>query len=444
MYTLYPDIQNYEIVKSCGGCSFNYELPGERETQDDGQLKITTDAVLAVDSLVSRDSVKILVIGSSSDGVTSGIAYDVICTMLTNSEIHLYDPFTVNCSYEIGSNRMRHFSLCYDYQSIELYDLVLDDSWNETSYISEDIEKVKVYDARAFSVKKFPFEQVDCNFYYQAFVTPGREQRAVSREICYNYNFHPLGICPGCLELKYLLKRNYNSEFYEAYFDAHKINCVTKVVRKIEPVSYEEDVFFEIEEPPGNVINMFYKLAWDPDMEGRNLPLNRNIIKESFVKVSHEKHLTGMILVNAKCILKIKDGFFFCYGRVYEQYGFKIRSGLNLSTKKVPVYNLMKEKRKKMKEEPLDTTLQARRIFVTGKKGRFKREYYASLKRSELEISKYVSGYYSSDRIYIQGDISNVKQAVNFIISLFRANVCVVNVVVPDGREYASFCRGVG
>jgi len=117
-------------VKKIGGGNFYYELPGERNSVDDGQLKIVTDSVLAVDALDKKEDLKILVVGCSSEGgCLSGLAYEVISTMVEKSTFDMYDPYTVNVSYKIESNTFKHFQGEYRYQNVEKYDLVLDDAW---------------------------------------------------------------------------------------------------------------------------------------------------------------------------------------------------------------------------------------------------------------------------------------------------------------------------
>jgi len=107
-------------------------LYGQRSSIVDGQLKIVVDAVLAVDALVVKDSVKILAIGSSSPGgMVSGIAYDVIPYMVTNSSFRLYDPNTINCRYTIDTNSFEHRAVKFPYTTVDGYDLVLDDVWIE-------------------------------------------------------------------------------------------------------------------------------------------------------------------------------------------------------------------------------------------------------------------------------------------------------------------------
>jgi len=191
-------------------------LYGQRSSIVDGQLKIVVDAVLAVDALVVKDSVKILAIGSSSPGgMVSGIAYDVIPYMVTNSSFRLYDPNTINCRYTIDTNSFEHRAVKFPYTTVDGYDLVLDDVWIEGVHRETYDPDFIVSSAPNYSYKKFPFEKGKGNSYYQVFKTGGFELRSVSRDTTQiEYRNLPIGGCPACIELKYCLKGNYSSEFF--------------------------------------------------------------------------------------------------------------------------------------------------------------------------------------------------------------------------------------
>jgi len=313
MYTEEPEIDGFSITEDFGRILFAYELPPKRSCYEDGQLKITTDAMLAVDALPSRDSLRILVIGCASycSGI-SGLAYDVLGYMVTNSVFFMYDQYTTDCEYTIGTNKYYCFKKLFDYDSItgKDYDLVLDDAWVEDKYHKDFDKNDSVYKIKNYSVKKFPMEFVrNKKIYYQAFKTTGREERVVSRDIKYNFRYLPIGNCHGCVELKYLLKRDYDNCVYDMYLDCHRVNCITKERRQLrieEPVTKFVRVVKKADFYRNIGSNKVYVLPWDTnEMAGQELlTLARNVIMGAFLRVSDFLLCTGFVLKNVKCVFK--------------------------------------------------------------------------------------------------------------------------------------------
>jgi len=298
----------------------------------DGQLKITVDCVLALDAINKREGLKILVIGASSPlGALSGCAYEAMASMVTRSEFHLYDPYTVNCSYEIDSNRFSHFRAKFDYSNVHGFDLVCDDAWvQDQDHDMFDPDGI-VYSAPNYTVKHFPWEQNGVgNVYYQAFKTNGFESRIVSRKIDFDYRYLPLGHCSGCVELKYLLKQDYGSEFYKRFMSFHSLNCLTGERHTIGDNTDLGLDMLPLDVSPSEVyIKTFYRLAWDVDVSRdlRVLPMNYSAIRGSRVLVSHERCLTYYVARNAIQVYKFAQGLWFC---LKFQEGVKELAGPNL------------------------------------------------------------------------------------------------------------------
>jgi len=260
---------------------------------------------------------KILVIGSSSKGVVSGLAYDVISSMFTNSEFHLYDSHSINASYEMDTNKFFHNRGYFvAFHTIKNYDLVLDDSWTEEYRISNHPEHNHVYDAKNYSIKKFPDERkISNNIYNQVFITKKHEQRAVSRDVKnYDYKYYPIGKCAACIELKYLLAKGISLD-YSRFMRAHKIDCLTKQKRSYETVGDMSYDYIEVEPISKTILNQCFKLSWDDEMVGNSLPMNPKLVENSMVKISDDRYLTGYVLSYAKLIFLVQDNHYYCLSR---------------------------------------------------------------------------------------------------------------------------------
>lgn len=342
MYTDNPDFEGFDSIELIGGTLFHYDIPAGGGFVDDGQLKITVDAALAIDALGKKENLNVLVIGSAAEGVVCGLAYDAISCMVKNSTFHLYDPSTVDCSYMLDTNQFSHHaSIFSDFSNLDSFDIVLDDSWVHDSYITEDFRR-DVYNAKNFSVKCLPGEVFPKGKRYdQAFKTNG-EFRAVSRDVVFDYNFHPLGSCFACVELKYLLKNTYCADFYSRIMDVHRVNCLTKQTRSYEDVFEIKKSFVEIQDP-GDILRSFKKIQWDTDIDGEGVPLNANILKCAFIKISHERFLTSFIVNHCPVIVRCDDdGKFYFLGDQAAKFGFR-EIDIKFGVRRVAPYNMYKQ-----------------------------------------------------------------------------------------------------
>jgi len=353
MYTSEPDVRGFEKALRYGGISTsNIEFPVIKSSIDDGQLKVTVDAVLSVDALKEKKNLKILVIGSAGKGSISGIAYDVISSMVESSVFYLYDEFTIDCSYEMDSNKFFHYAKKYErYDDVKRYDLVLDDSWVSYEYVTENAERCKVYGVNNFSIKRFPQEKGGCyNKYRQVFETRGDEFRAVSRVVNdYNYKFLDLGVCAACVELKYNMKTNIcNKILFERFMRAHKTNCVTMESRSFESLDVISKDFVEIEKPFDKFIFMCHRLPWDSVMTGKVVPVNPLLLQSAMIKVSSNVVLTNFIVSNTKVIMKIEGGRYFFLGDNFEKFGLTRKKSVEVFVStRVSSYHAFKGKERK-------------------------------------------------------------------------------------------------
>jgi len=244
MYTEKANYAMFSAIVSIGGSDGGI-YPGLRESQDDGQLKIMTDVILALDDVACLKEDKryrILVIGSSHPGFpSSGKSYEVIARILPNSDVYLYDPANVNYEIQIGKTNFYYISGSYSYSKGGSYDVILDDAWIEGKLHADRDPGFSVLSAPHYSVKKFPYEEFPpTRIYYQLFGTSGREQRAVSRNVCFEYKPVPgLGKCCACDELRFLMRGHYEG-LAEDFMSMHKRNCQTGQIR----VDIKEDFFF--------------------------------------------------------------------------------------------------------------------------------------------------------------------------------------------------------
>jgi len=319
LYTKTPDFENFHQLESFGGCVFDYQLPGSRGTVDDGQLKIVVDAVLAVDALEEKRNVEILVLGSSAElGNLSGLAYDVVGTMVIESHIDLYDPYTVNCVYEDeNKNVYTHKAEKFEYKPI-VADLVLDDVWLSHQTHEQIDPNDFAFQVSNYSIKRLPWDKEREKTYQQLFKTTNYEERSVSRNSDYEFReISYLGRCYACTELKYLLKGDYSRKFYQMIMNAHKVNCKTGQHRSISDYGVIDLSCRKVIIKDLTVLSNFYKLPWDIDLNLRIVPANLELIRHSDVAVTDEKLLSNYVIANARSILIMKLGEYHYYGDYY-------------------------------------------------------------------------------------------------------------------------------
>jgi len=350
MYTVEADYEAFEDVEILGGGDFKFELPAQRSTLKDGQMKIVVDAVIAVDALPSLEKQKIVCVGTSGPGtVVSGLAYEAIALMLRDSEIYMYDPHEVPAVYVDGNNnKIRRFRSKYEYPRDRSIDLILDDAW-ERGVPRNDRDPngnaclAKNFSIKCFDISNYPVE----NRYYQAFSTDSFEHRLVSRKVEFNYRYHNLGKCGACTELKYFMRRQYSPEFYDFIMKCHGQNCNDRSMRIIGTAEFQRYNFIEIEPIAEIFLKNFFCLSWDDFFQRSNhLPLNVASIRGAYVKVSDDRYLINLVLAYAKCIIKISDNRFFVIGDP-DLFGFKRKEiflSEDFTVKKVKEMNVSKNK----------------------------------------------------------------------------------------------------
>jgi len=243
LHTPEPNVDGYNAMVRAGVAP---EIQVPTIKHNDGQLKIVTDFVIGVDAMVFRSPkpcYKILVIGSSSESGVSGIAYGILSKMNIDCEIHLYD----SCERErqVIDGRVKYYyhrDLWRYGDSVDDYDIVFDDAYDigfntsdntcdSQGSMREHLDPMRsVLKARDFSIK---YLKSDINYfrgekvYCQAAFTPLNEHRCVKFDRYYG-RYKPLfeGKCPFCVQLKYLLKRDYDWNFFEYFLRSHKHSCV--------------------------------------------------------------------------------------------------------------------------------------------------------------------------------------------------------------------------
>lgn len=317
MYTDEPETEYFLASRMMEVENLHYELPAPRSSLEDGQLKIATDLILAVDALEDTDGVSMLVVGSSSWGLgVSGLAYEMLDILLTNSTIDLYDPYNISGSHVRNSNTYNVHQDYFTYDAEKKYDLILDDSWVEGQSL-KDRDKLGYVFQSNFSVKKFPWEDDrGKKIYYQCFSTDGREERLVSRSINYNYrSIEGLGTCGACKELRFLLTKEYPSVLYDKFMSYHRFNCITKRERTLDNAEYTHSY----QECAGDIPPSFV-LAWDFKLEGENLPNNLHNIRNAVVQVSCPEVCPKYIYDNASLVFYLRDSIIMAHGD-FERYG---------------------------------------------------------------------------------------------------------------------------
>jgi len=225
-----------------------------RESGTDGQMKILVDAVLAVDSMESKDSKKVCVIGSSHEAtIHPRYAYAPVMQMLTSSEVHMYDYVEEKGVTKEGTNFVTRNSTGVDYKTLKDYDLVIDDVWaNGKTSLMSDYMRDKTIDEvypDNFSIKSFGERTDEAIVYKQCGFTNAGEQRVVSRPVVPYYKSRRyLGSCIYCRELKFFLRGDYDISFYKAILLSHKRPCYVPELNKlVDFVSSKHDLMTNLD-----------------------------------------------------------------------------------------------------------------------------------------------------------------------------------------------------
>jgi len=207
------------------------DLLPARNIGQDGQMKIMVDAILAVDALEDKDSVKLLVMGSGHEPLAHPrYAYAPVTHMLEHSQIDLYDYVEEQGVTKEGTNFVERYSEGAPLEKAKTYDLVLDDVWanNKTTIQMDKMRNFMIQDIypENFSVKSFLYRLDEANVYYQCAYTKSSEVRLVSRPIFPKYRHNKLlGDCVYCRELKFFLKNDYPISFYLSVMMTHLKPC---------------------------------------------------------------------------------------------------------------------------------------------------------------------------------------------------------------------------
>jgi len=348
MYTIMQDYEAFRL-SVVNKIEFPVENYPMREGYVDGQLKILTDVILAVDA-AGRDIMKILVIGSASeDGVSSGLAYGIFPYMVDNVQVDLYDPYNNPGEVDVKGVKYRYYQQekKIERNDSKSYDLLLDDAWEKSCTRPWDKEGNYKY-FRHYSVKWFKdmnveFRSVFSHIYYQAFSTGEHEQRLVSRRVTdLNLRYHPiLGDCPGCRELKYNLNRIYSDDFYRYYMSCHQVNCIDKSIKRI-PLRNNDDsrieqMWYEVQyEDRGNnreLKSLYYDKIVEENV--RVIPINQvfkgdSLVFSEYSSVRQNYYRDCFVLVkNKKGIYCNKMGQEGCYytGNKVEYSGVQVLQG---------------------------------------------------------------------------------------------------------------------
>jgi len=310
---MYTDSQYFEGYNRVKGFDvlYDYVLPSPRFSTDDGQLKILTDVILAVDTLNSLrkleenvNPVSVLVAGSAAPlDVSAGESYQIIPHMIPVSSMELYDPNEFCMDYTVEglvSSRVIHHSSFHEYKK-QYYDLILDDVYSDVPsknlHNVRDFFQIRKDFCRVFSAKMFP-NRHGIEFgstYYQVCRTSGNELRWVSH--ARRPRFFPnerLGTCYFCNELKFYLKNDYDDSVFNFFMRMHKKNCVTGEYRKLISVYKEIDLEFDdVSSPTCTFLKDVYRFPWDRKLEAlvdfisiRETSLNSNLLSKQVLVVS--------------------------------------------------------------------------------------------------------------------------------------------------------------
>jgi len=236
LHTDQPDIAAYNAYIAAGVAP---EITVPTLKQSDGQLKILTDFVLGVDAMVTRvskSSYKILVVGSASESGVSGLAYGILSRMNIKCDIHLYDSCERENNYVEGDVHYYYHRGLWKYgDDVSEFDIVFDDAYDITVpaevCMRQHLDPNRtILAAKDYSIKCLYSDALyfkDLNLYCQASITPSNEHRCVKFPRIYG-RYRPFfeGTCPFCTQLKYLLTRVYDWNFFEYFLRVHRTPCV--------------------------------------------------------------------------------------------------------------------------------------------------------------------------------------------------------------------------
>jgi len=357
LYTKQADYELFSRVRRTGFFSIDYEIPGSREAIVDGQLKIVTDAILCASNIVNRRCCRILVVGSSSAGYHSGLAYDILDHMFDSSVFELYDPEGVTIEYATDRNIYKHYAGIFDYSvSMEDYDMILDDAWDGRLHVDRD-PGWRVKQGREYSIKTFPTDIVEGKIYHQLFKTNKMEVRLVSNVPEYDYRYvRGLGTCPACVELKYCMKGDYTPEFIEEFMSCHRINCRTGEYRSF--FVGEEDVklrFMILQDFPEGYKSKMYCLGWDYKLAQvmKSVPVNKQLLAGADILISEDSMLVNIVVKYARCVIKEESGSYYVLGKNLPKFmgGLKVHSNSedqHFKVKRVSDFNIYSQDKERM------------------------------------------------------------------------------------------------
>jgi len=308
MYTDLPEYDEFDSMISQGVLG-SYILPSARTSEDDGQLKILLETVLAVDAVDLSVPHKVVVVGSSHPGMSEGgIAYDVLPLMGLIGEVDLYDPYNDNIVEKSDFLEMRYHKGLYPYEQVE-GDVLLDDAWVEGKVHKDFDPEHTSYNYVHYSIKKFPFEYYEFggNIYKQVFRTEGYEERYVSRSLHWEYRNLPIGFCAACIEMRYLLKKDYVPSFFEYWMDSHRTNCITKVRREarvpMKLISYED--FQEVRVIDVSSFNAF-TTPWD-NLKYPFISLDGVKLRNSIVISQNIRYISPRLFYLSPLVILVKQ-----------------------------------------------------------------------------------------------------------------------------------------
>jgi len=245
--------ENYEEVVRDIDSNVLRQVPmyPERGSVVDGQMKIMTDAVLAVDALENKENQKILVIGSSHEpGIHPRSSYMACFYLVTNSQFHMYDPLEESGMEIVNTNQIYRYRqpFVYRQENLEGFDLIIDDAWTnrgtsiETYLPQQSGSQWKSYMPANYSMKVFELV-IRGKYYYQVGKTEAREKRLVTRSLLPYYNHSlrdKLGNCSFCIELLYhLIEVDYDESFFHKIRRCHRISCGFKYSKDQDSEKWE-------------------------------------------------------------------------------------------------------------------------------------------------------------------------------------------------------------
>jgi len=282
----------------------------------DGQMKIMTDAVLAMDAIADKNGLKVLIIGSSHEpGIVPRSAYAPLFYMTTNSTFDMYDPYEEEGEMIVNTNRIIRHRKPYIGYDVENYDLVLDDAWTELGtrieqyMIAHTRKEFKDKFKKHYSLKVFkPIMQG--RYYYQVGRTKSKEMRYVSRDIIPARNISVekhLGTCAFCRELIYYLREEeYHPMFFSAIARCHKDGDGMHIDREFT-LMWDIRQFEVAWEPVEVDLSNVKVLVSDIGMIDREFPqveLRKEHLRDQIIMVSMPMMVTNIVASEAKLIIR--------------------------------------------------------------------------------------------------------------------------------------------